>query len=72
MDEWVYTADAVVDAAAAYVSVKVDGDERLDLVDRFGVAGYPTMLLVAPDGAVIRRTISYQSVAQMSAFLAGP
>jgi hypothetical protein len=41
-------------------------------VDRFGVAGYPTMLLVAPDGAVIRRTISYQSVAQMSAFLAGP
>jgi len=71
MDEWVYTADAVVDAAAALVSVKVDGDERLDLKERFGVSGFPTMLLLAPDGAELRRLSGYVNVEDMTGFLLG-
>ncbi|MCU0253733.1 MAG: TonB family protein [Acidobacteria bacterium] len=71
MDARVYPARAVVEAARAsrVVAVKVDGDEHRDLVQRFGVKAYPTMLLIGPDGAEIRRAVGYRSVEQMSAFL---
>jgi thiol:disulfide interchange protein len=69
MDEWVYTADAVVDASLALVAVKVDGDERLDLKDRFGVSGFPTMILLSPEGEEIRRASGYVNVANMTSFL---
>jgi protein disulfide-isomerase len=71
MDEWVYTADAVVDAAGGLVAVKVDGDERLDLKERFGVTGFPTVILLSPDGTEIRRASGYVSVAEMAEFLKG-
>lgn len=69
MDEWVYTADSVVDAATRVVPVKVDGDERLDLKDRFGVEGFPTMILLNPDGTERRRASGYVNVADMTRFL---
>ena len=69
MDEWVYTADVVVAASSPYVSVKVDGDEHPELTERFLVEGYPTVLVVGPDGTVKRRTAGYQSVAEMVEFL---
>jgi len=71
MDEWVYTADAVVDAAGNLVAVKVDGDERLDLKERFGVTGFPTVILLSPDGEEMRRASGYVSVAEMAEFLGG-
>ena len=75
MDALVYPAQAVVDAAAAanVVAVKVDGDERPDLVERFGVGAYPTLVLVEFDasGEPVERArrVGYQSVAAMGAFL---
>jgi thiol-disulfide isomerase/thioredoxin len=71
MDEWVFTADAVIDASTAYVSVKVDGDEQPDLAERFSVEGYPTMLVINPAGVVLRRAAGYLSVAEMTEFLYG-
>ena len=71
MDEWVYTADAVVDASLSYVSVKVDGDEHPELKEQFEVEGYPTMLVVSPHGQVVRRGAGYMSVAEMTEFLTG-
>ncbi|MBT8397894.1 MAG: thioredoxin family protein [Gemmatimonadetes bacterium] len=69
MDEWVYTADAVVDVSRAVVSVKVDGDERLDLKERFGVTGFPTMILLGADGTEKGRASGYVNVADMTEFL---
>ena len=69
MDEWVYTADSVVDAASSFVSVKVDGDEHPELKERFMVEGYPTMLVVDADGTVMRRAAGYMSVDEMTEFL---
>jgi thiol-disulfide isomerase/thioredoxin len=69
MDEWVYTADEVAAAAGAVVAVKVDGDERRDLAKRFDVAAYPTLVLVAPDGRVLKKAVGYQSVKETAAFL---
>lgn len=69
MDEWVYTADPVVDASMSVVGVKVDGDERLDLKDRFGVVGFPTMILLDSKGVELRRVSGYVNVAEMTEFL---
>jgi thiol-disulfide isomerase/thioredoxin len=72
MDRWVYTAKKVVDAATAksIVAVKVDGDERKDLKQRFKVEGFPTMILLAADGTEIGRQVGYLGVDAMAAFLA--
>ncbi|MEQ8768416.1 MAG: thioredoxin family protein [Planctomycetota bacterium] len=69
MDQLVYTADSVVAASRGLVAVKVDGDERPDLVDRFGVGGYPTLVFVAPDGKVLETVGSYQSVVGVTALM---
>jgi thiol-disulfide isomerase/thioredoxin len=69
MDEWVYTADQVVDASQGVVAVKVDGDDFPDLKNRFEVVGFPTMILLGPDGAELRRTSGYVNVVRMTDFL---
>jgi len=69
MDEWVWTADAVVDATQAMVAVKVDGDERLDLKDRFEVTGFPTTILLGPGGRELNRASGYVNVEAMTEFL---
>ena len=69
MDEWVYTADSVVEAAENMIAVKVDGDDYPELAKRFNVVGFPTMIRVNPDGEIVNRLWGYQSVETMTAFL---
>lgn len=70
MDTVIYTAADVVAAAANTIAIKVDGDEHHDLVKQYEVEAYPTLLLLGPDGVVLRRAVGYQGVAQMVAFFA--
>jgi thiol-disulfide isomerase/thioredoxin len=70
MDQWVYTAADVVAAASDIICVKLDGDVERDLVKKFAVAGYPTMLLLDADGKEVRRLVGYQGVAAMVRFFA--
>jgi len=51
--------------------VKVDGDERFDLMERFGVSSFPTMILLSPQGEKLRRTSGYVNVDDITSFLAG-
>ena len=73
MTKWVYSAQQVVDAAAGadIIAVQVDGDERRDLVKRFSVKAYPTMILLWPNG-VETRARGYRSVAEMAKFFSPP
>ncbi len=69
MDKIVYNADVVVKASGNVVAVKVDCDEHPELVKRFGVKGYPTLILVSPEGKVLKTQSGYQSVKRTVAFL---
>jgi len=62
MDQWVYTADDVIAATANIVCVKVDGDDNRDLVKKYDVTGYPTLILVSPDGDILKQVSGYHSV----------
>lgn len=69
MESWVYTAKAVVDAAAGCVPVVLDGDEQRELKKQYRIEAYPTMLLLDADGKELRRAVGYRSVADMVRFL---
>ena len=69
MTQYVFTAKDVVDASAGIVCVKVDGDERRDLVDRYAVKAYPTGILISHDGSESARFVGYQKVIEMADFL---
>ena len=71
MDEWIWT-DVEVAAAlrAQYVTVKLDGDIEKAHVKRYGVKGYPTMVIVDPaSGDAIKTVSGYQSSKQVLAFV---
>jgi thiol-disulfide isomerase/thioredoxin len=70
MDQLVYTAADVVAAASGVVAVKLDGDVERELVRRYEVKGYPTLLLLDADGNVLKRAIGYTSVAETVKLLA--
>jgi thiol:disulfide interchange protein DsbD len=56
LDEWIWS-DAEVAALlnAGYVGVKLDADLEKDLVSRFHVEGYPTMIVLDSSGKEIKR-----------------
>lgn len=72
MDEWVFTADAVVDASTDVVATRVDGDDRRDLAKRFRVEAYPTLLMLAPDGTERGRFVGYLGVDSTALFMRAP
>jgi len=56
LDEWIWS-DAEVAAVlnAGYVGVKLDADLEKDLVKRFHIEGYPTMVVLDSSGKEIKR-----------------
>jgi thiol-disulfide isomerase/thioredoxin len=70
MDEWVWS-DAEVAAVlnGGFVGVKLDGDVEKDLVKRFAVAGYPTVLVLDVSGGEPLRFVGYRSSKEVLDFL---
>ncbi len=68
MNRIVYTKQPVVDAAKDVICVKLDGDKEKALVKKYGVKGYPTLILLDSSGKQLRRAAGYQGVKQMRAF----
>lgn len=62
MDEWIWTdAEVAEKLSVGYVGLKLDGDLEKDLVKRFKVAGYPTMVVVDATGKEAWRFVGYLS-----------
>ena len=63
-------ADVAAALTAGYVGVKLDGDIEKAHVKRFGVAGYPTMVILDPATDKVLKSVSgYQSSAQVLALI---
>ena len=68
MEREVFTRPEVVAAArAGFVAVRVQADDREDLVARFAVAGLPATIVLSPEGAEVAR---HEGFAEAGAFLA--
>jgi thiol:disulfide interchange protein DsbD len=65
LDEWIWTDAEVAGVLnAGYVGVKLDGDLEKDLVSRFHVDGYPTVIVLDSVGKEMQR-VHYLSSKQM-------
>jgi thiol-disulfide isomerase/thioredoxin len=56
LDEWIWTDADVAEALnAGYIGLKLDGDLEKELVARFHVDGYPTLIVLDPSGKELQR-----------------
>lgn len=69
MDEYVYTADRTVEAFRNILAVKVDGDENRELVKKYEIKAYPTMIILSPKGKILGKRVGYQSVEDIVNFI---
>ncbi len=69
MDQYVYTADVTVEAFNNILAVKIDGDENRELVKKYEVKAYPTMIILSPKGKIIAKKVGYLSVKDIVAFI---
>jgi thiol-disulfide isomerase/thioredoxin len=69
MDEYVYTADRTVEAFRNILAIKVDGDENRELVKKFDIKAYPTMIILSSKGKILGKRVGYQSVEDIVNFI---
>lgn len=53
LDAETYTAQPVIQEAANFINVKVDGEKRPDLMQRYKLNGFPTVVLADSTGKAI-------------------
>ena len=69
MDQYVYTADVTVEAFNNILAVKIDGDEHRELVKKYDVKAYPTLIILSSNGKIIGKKVGYLSVKDIVAFI---
>lgn len=69
MDQYVYTADVTIEAFNNILAVKIDGDENRELVKKYEVKAYPTMIILSPEGKIMAKKVGYLSVKDIVVFI---
>lgn len=69
MDELVFSSKAVVDAGADTIFVKVDADAERDIIKKYKVSAYPTLVVLDASGKEVKRVLGYQSIREMVTLL---
>ena len=77
LDETVFSRDDVAQALIDVITIRVDGDtdKGMELIEKYNVTGFPTVLFLDPDGEEIDRISGYVSadefILTVSEFQAG-
>lgn len=61
LDSDTYSDRTVNGLAEQFVCVKIDGDKEKGLIQKYGVKGFPTIIFMKADGAVIDSVIGYRA-----------
>ena len=69
MDELVFSSKAVVDAGADTIFVKVDADAQRDIIKKYKVSAYPTLVVLDANGKEVNRVLGYQSIREIVTLL---
>jgi thioredoxin-related protein len=71
MDADTFSHGNVVDKAQDFIPIRVDGDDRRDLVDKYKVDGYPTVIFLNSTGSTTNKVVGYQNPTQFLASMGG-
>jgi thiol:disulfide interchange protein len=59
MDDDTYSDPPVIDKSSDFICIKVDGDKRKDLVNKYNIEGYPTTVFLNATGAEVHKVEGY-------------
>ena len=65
MDKWTFTDKRVLKALKEFVPIKVSGDVDLQIIRRFAIRTFPTIVFAEADGGEIDRKTGYRSADSM-------
>ncbi len=60
MDEDTYSDQRVIEEADRFISIKVDGNQRQDLLSEYEITGFPTAVFLNKNGAEANRVVGYK------------
>jgi thioredoxin-related protein len=60
LDQKTYSDPGVIEQAKNFISVKVDGDKQRDLISRYNITGYPTILFLDDTGKETYRIVGFR------------
>jgi thioredoxin-related protein len=64
MDKDTFQDKDVISEARNFINIKIDGDDRRDLVDKYKVSGYPTVVFLNSSGSTTNKVVGYQNPSQ--------
>jgi thiol:disulfide interchange protein len=65
MEEGTYPDPRVTSELADFVAIKVDTQKRIDIETKYGIAYYPTIVFLDPQGKEVSRHIGYLGPEEM-------
>ncbi len=65
MEARTYPDSNVIEQSQNWVTVKVNGEKRPDVMQAYGVTGYPTLLFAQGDGKPVASTTGYMDAPQL-------
>lgn len=71
LDSDTYTDSAVKKLAEDFICVKLDGDKEQDLVRKYNISGYPTIIFLSPEGTVVKQFAGYLGPADFAKTMQG-
>ncbi len=57
------TDPRVIEKAQQVICVRIDGDNRRDLVSQYNITGYPTIVFLSEDGREVHRVVGFRDAA---------
>ena len=69
MNRTTFKDAAVVERLNTLPAAKINAEKEVALASRFGVAGYPTLVLLSPEGRVLARRSGYLSASDFLAWI---
>lgn len=71
LDQETYSDLQVKELAERFIPVKIDGDKYPDLVSKYGVSGYPTIVFLNYEGALDGTVVGYREAANFVTIMNG-
>ncbi len=65
MEEGTYPDPRVISELEGFVAVKVDTQKRIDIESKYGIAYYPTIVFLDPEGKEVSRHVGYLGPEEM-------
>jgi thioredoxin-like negative regulator of GroEL len=66
LEKRTFTDPAVTERLKDFVKVYVDGDANPDMVSRFNIQGYPTIVAISPKGEIVNTQVGYVEPGQFA------